>query len=194
MLERIYTELKQSMKIYKHTKRVASISAAFYNAGVSSAREVTYMKDDEVYINASVYMASITNIAFACETALKAQLPFLTRGHLLKDLFNKLDQSSQNELIDYVCLESKDRTVNPNAKYLNACKTRADFMTLLAEIDNIFADTRYLYEGNKATKNFPRWFLEDFGKVCLSCYGYEVDPETGFLHYTNGNDCMSLKV
>ncbi len=181
------------MHIYEHTKRVASISAAFYNAGVSSVREATYIKDDVVYINASAYLASITNIAFACETALKAQLPFLTRGHLLKDLFNKLDQSSQDEMISYVCQESKDKAINPNAKYLNACKTKADFMTLLTEADNVFADTRYLYEGNKATIHFPRWFLEDFARVCLGCYGYEADSETGLLHYTHGADCMTLK-
>lgn len=182
------------MNIYEHTKRVASISAAFYNAGVSSAQVATYIKGDQVYINASAYLTAIANIAFACETALKAQLPFLTRGHLLKDLFDKLDQSSQDELIDYVCLESKGRSINPNARYLNACKTKADFMTLLTEVDKIFADTRYLYEGNKVTKHFPRWFLEDFARVCLSCYGYEAESETGLLHYTNGDDCMTLKV
>lgn len=53
------------MPIYEHTKRVASISAAFYNAGVSASRGTAFFKDGAVYMNAAAYLASITNFAFS---------------------------------------------------------------------------------------------------------------------------------
>ena len=181
------------MPIYEHTKRVASISAAFYNAGVSVAKKLSYYKDGAVYVNMAAYLAAITNFAFSCETALKAQLPFKTQGHRLVELFGKLEASEQRDLIEYVCLESKDREKSPKDVHINACKSDTDFMILLKESDDIFVDARYIYEGDRKTKNYPLWFLEDLAKCSLIQFDYDVDKNTGLMKHTDDNDYMTVR-
>lgn len=182
------------MPIYEHTKRVASISAAFYNTGVSATRGISFYKDGAIYMNTAAYLASITYFAFSCESALKAQLPFKTQGHRLVDLFGKLAVTDRKELIEYVCCESKDREKNPNAVHINACKSDTDFMTLLQESDNIFVDARYIYEGNQATTNYPLWFLRDLAKCALIPFGYDADEKTGLMRHTDDNDLMTVRL
>ena len=182
------------MHIYEHTKRVASVSAAFYNAGVSATRGSSFFQDGAVYMNAAAFLASITNFAFSCETALKVQLPFKTQGHLLVELFEQLETCDQNDLIEYVCWESKDREKNQNAAHINVCKSRKDFLILLNESDNIFIDARYIYEGDRATTNYPLWFLRDFEKCALIPFDYDVDEKTGLIKQTKGKDYMTVRL
>lgn len=75
---------------------------------------------------------------------MKAQLPFKTQGHSLVKIFGQMKKTDQDEIIEYVCWESRDREKDPDAVHINACKSKEDFFTLLNESSNIFIDARYI--------------------------------------------------
>lgn len=85
---------------------------------------------------------AIVNGAFSCELYLKYLLPEGNFGHDLYTLFNELDESTNEEIID-----------SQSQEILKEIATRFchdNFDSLLFEMGKVFVDWRYIYEQKHA--------------------------------------------
>ena len=175
------------MTSYSHTDNVAGFAAAFYNAGILIEKKSYTVSNNVTYVRFHYSFTAITNLAFSCELALKSILPIFKggslqiRGHELEELFNKLDQSSKDEIIASAVYELNVSKENPNITIPASQKEQTEFYNHLHNVNNIFQDARYIYEGNKATTHFHISFLKALAKSILIFVGYDIDPISGLL-------------
>ena len=132
---------------------VEKMNHGFFESGVTSPQE-------EKKLNQRLVVPVIVNASFACEMFLKSLLPPNTRGHELDELFSKLDQDTQNEIMGWTGL-----TMNCSNSDYNMDQFQQD----LKNNSNNFAEWRYFYEYHdlKANLHFLLTFLNVLSRVAL---------------------------
>lgn len=101
--------------------------------------------NDKTMLDAALFVPSIVNCAFACELFMKSILQKNIRGHKLNDLFSSLDGGIQEKI--------KNKTIK-EMNSLSKTYSEIDFQNDLEKNSNIFAEWRYVYEGNSDSANY----------------------------------------
>lgn len=119
------------------------------------------VRQEEAKLKQSLVVPVIVNASFACELFLKSLLPSNTHGHELDELFSKLDQDMQNEIMSWTGL---------TMKCSNPAYNMEQFYQDLKNNSNDFAAWRYFHEGHNLEANlqFLLTFLNVLNRVALN--------------------------
>lgn len=149
-----------------NTREAILLAKTYHQEGMRIIKQApTEIRDVQEFI--CPYIVGYTNLAFACELALKVvivchngDVESLPRGHSLKSLYGQLRSDIQTA-IRHITIEYC------NQKLINQVYTEEMFCADLEKYSRAFEEARYWYErqGNKPGKSVGITFITSFSEA-----------------------------